>query len=62
MADRTRYKPKRTNWEHVDSMLGIIQSDIDTYNESIGAAIGGIIGAVLLILAIVWLIKRSRKG
>ena len=42
-------------------MLGIFQSDIDTYNEGMGQMIGWIIGAVLLILAIVWLIKRSRK-
>lgn len=42
-------------------MLGIFQSDIDTYNERMGATIGWIIGVVLLILAIVWLIKRSRK-
>ena len=43
-------------------MLGILQTDIDTYNEGIGMTIGWIIGAVLLILAIVWLVKRSRKG
>ena len=43
-------------------MLGIFQTDIDKYNEGIGEAIGWIIGAVLLVLAIVWLIKRSRKG
>ena len=43
-------------------MLSILQTDIDAYNERLGAIIGGIIGAVLLIVAIVWLIKRSRKG
>jgi flagellar biogenesis protein FliO len=43
-------------------MLDIFQTDIDTYNERMGAIIGGIIGALLLILAIVWLIKRSRRG
>ena len=43
-------------------MLGIFQTDIDTYNERIGMTIGWVIGAVLLILAIVWLVKRSRKG
>jgi hypothetical protein len=42
-------------------MLGIFQSGIDTYNERMGATVGTIIGAVLLILAIVWLIKRSQK-
>lgn len=44
------------------TMLGIFQSDIDTYNEQMGQTIGWIVGAVLLILAVVWLIKRSRKG
>jgi flagellar biogenesis protein FliO len=43
-------------------MLSIFQTDIDPYNEQIGAIIGGIIGALLLVLAIVWLIKRSRRG
>ena len=43
-------------------MLGIFQGDIDAYNEGIGATIGWIVGALLLIVAIVWLIKRSRKG
>jgi hypothetical protein len=43
-------------------MLSILQTDIDTYNERIGTIIGGIIDDVLLMVAIVWLIKRSRKG
>ena len=43
-------------------MLAIFESDIDTYNEQIGAAIGAVIGVVLLVFGIVWLIKRSRKG
>ena len=43
-------------------MLSILQSDIDTFNERIGETIGWVVGVVLLILAIVWLIKRSRKG
>jgi len=43
-------------------MLAFLQTDIDTYNERLGTTIGWIIGVVLLILAIVWLIKRSRRG
>lgn len=43
-------------------MLGIFQTDIDTYNERMGETIGWVIGAVLLILAIVWLVKRFRRG
>jgi hypothetical protein len=44
------------------SMVGIFQNDIDAYNEGMGQTIGWIVGALLLIGAIVWLIKRSRKG
>ena len=33
-------------------MLGIFQTDIDTYNERIGMTIGWVIGAVLLILSL----------
>ena len=42
-------------------MLGIFQTDIDTFNENIGERIGWIVGAVLLVLTIVWLVKRSRR-
>ena len=44
------------------SILGIFQNEMDTYNEKIGQIIGSIVGVVLLIAAIVWLIKRSRKA
>jgi hypothetical protein len=43
-------------------MLASFQNDLDTYNEGFGQAVGWIVGALLLIGAIVWLIKRSRKG
>jgi hypothetical protein len=43
-------------------MLASFQNDLDTYNERIGEVVGWVVGAVLLIAAIVWLIKRSRKG
>jgi flagellar biogenesis protein FliO len=43
-------------------MLGIIQNDVDSYNERLGEIVGWIVGVLLLIAAIVWLVKRSRKG
>jgi hypothetical protein len=42
-------------------MLSIFLNDIDSYNERVGAAIGWIVGALLVVVAIVWLINRSRK-
>ena len=42
-------------------MLSFLQTATDTYNEKIGEAIGMIAGVVILILIIVWLVKRSRK-
>ena len=42
-------------------MLSVFQASIDTYNERIGQAVGTIAGVVILILIIVWLVKRSRK-
>ncbi len=41
----------------VASMLGIFQNDTDTYNERIGYTIGWILGALLFVVAIVWLIN-----
>ena len=42
-------------------MLSVFQTSIDTYNEKIGETVGMIAGVVILILIIVWLVKRSRK-
>ena len=58
-AQRFRLYPKP---EKLRSMLAILQTDNDLYNERMGETIGWIIGAVLLILAIAWLVKRFRKG
>jgi flagellar biogenesis protein FliO len=45
----------------VASMLSILQKDYGTYNQRVSEAIGKFIFILLLILGIVWLIKRFRK-